>query len=540
EERVWRALRKALPEGWAAYHSLRLRTQNGFEGEGDFVLACPTRGLLVLEVKGGRIELRGGHWWQNGKKLHRSPRAQAQGYVRQLVDELERRCGERPPFGVACVFPDCAFTEAPTSGDLFGLVLGEQELSYLEEALPPLLARALPPGARAPKSPRWLRELHELWGETWLPSVELPGALHAASQRLLSLDRHQLEVLQLFEANARAVVRGGAGSGKTVLARELCVRRARRGEKALYLCFTDALAGAVDESFAKLRAQGLSLEAKALRRYARQLVAQRQPDFDESNPEAWSMVSLQAALDALPHERERPAWVVVDEGQDFEPSDWDLIEELSRGRGLWVFHDPGQRFWRDREVPTTALTGAAVVQLPAQWRNPPLISALAQEYRRRAGEGIDVDETNAVISDLVATRDEEVLQVIVCDEDPLARVTHELNELIRQGIPPSAIAIVSLAGQTKSELLGKERLGSHRLVPADDPHAGAHIVMDTFLRFKGLERPVVLVVEVEAGRSSVYETRMYIALTRATVSARVFCLKERLSEDPLLSAWVDA
>ena len=47
------------PAGWAAWQSLRLRTKDGVEGEGDFVLGVLNRGLLFREVKGGSIPRRG-------------------------------------------------------------------------------------------------------------------------------------------------------------------------------------------------------------------------------------------------------------------------------------------------------------------------------------------------------------------------------------------------------------------------------------------------------------------------------------------------
>jgi Nuclease-related domain len=53
EHRVYAALSRTLPKGWTAWHSLRVRTEQGYEGEGDYALAIPGKGFLVLEVKGG-------------------------------------------------------------------------------------------------------------------------------------------------------------------------------------------------------------------------------------------------------------------------------------------------------------------------------------------------------------------------------------------------------------------------------------------------------------------------------------------------------
>ena len=69
ERSVYRALATQLPKGWTAWHSLRVRAEKTWEGEGDFVLAIPDRGALVLEVKGGAIEVRDGRWLENGRAM---------------------------------------------------------------------------------------------------------------------------------------------------------------------------------------------------------------------------------------------------------------------------------------------------------------------------------------------------------------------------------------------------------------------------------------------------------------------------------------
>ncbi len=108
------------------------------------------------------------------------------------------------------------------------------------------------------------------------------------------------------------------------------------------------------------------------------------------------------------------------------------------------------------------------------------------------------------------------------------------NEIRRSGVSPEDIAVLTLGGQVKSELFGTEQLGSHRVVPADAPDASEHVVLDTFLRFKGLERPVVLVTELGAGKPFGNETRMYIALTRATAACRIVASVAEVAEDERL------
>lgn len=107
EQAFHRALTASLPPGWFAWHSRRIRTAENYEGEGDFVLAIPGRGVLVIEVKGGSIEKRGGLWLQNGRAMDRAPREQAHEYRQKLQHKLRERCpGEIPWIAIATSFPD--------------------------------------------------------------------------------------------------------------------------------------------------------------------------------------------------------------------------------------------------------------------------------------------------------------------------------------------------------------------------------------------------------------------------------------------------
>jgi hypothetical protein len=172
EALVWHALQKHLPQGWAAYHSLRLRSRQGVEGEGDFVIAVPERGSLLLEVKGGRIEVRDGRWLQNGYEMKRPPRAQAHSFGKLLLRVLGERDIWLPSWGIATCFPETEFDTPPGQGDLQGTVLGANDLAWLRDALPAIVDRAFSKTDSRAKGD-WLAAIHELWCETWTPSLSL-------------------------------------------------------------------------------------------------------------------------------------------------------------------------------------------------------------------------------------------------------------------------------------------------------------------------------------------------------------------------------
>lgn len=528
---VYDALKSQLPKGWTAWHSLRLRNGAEWEGEGDFVVAAPNLGILIVEVKGGSIELRDGMWLQNGEPMAKAPREQAQSFARNLVEAVARRGGEPPPWGIACCFPDCEFSDdaAPASGDLEGLVIGGRQLGWLAEALPALYERAVPK-RRVPPIHKWAPKLQELWGDTWVPALGLADQIRDAGERHLRLNKKQLAVLTFAGDSPRAIVRGGAGSGKTVVARELCLRRAREGKRALYLCYTDALGLALDRELGTARDEGLDVSARPIKRYAQEVVDGRGAAPPASalpgTVEAYNELSLSAA-EIIGSSSDRPDIVVVDEGQDLSTEDWLLVDELSRDRDLWVFHDSAQDYWSERTIPPSISDAAARLELPEQMRNPPSVARFAALYV----DGSDEAPTD-VASPMEPFDPDELRLVVARSGGVVDAIIRELDRL-GPGVAPRDIAVLTLAGRDRSELLRSARLGRHAVVAADHDDAPHHVVADTFLRFKGLERPIVLVAEVEPGTYR-YDVRMHIAVTRASVQAVIVCDEQAVRSDPRL------
>ncbi len=230
---LYESLKPHLPEGWYAWHSLRVREGDGIFGEGDFVVVDPDRGLLAVEVKGGNIEQRDGRWFQNGTEMRINPRAQGNEFVRKLISRLERDACAPPAYGVATCFPDVSFDAPPDQDDLSRTTIGKQDLPWLDERLKSLMEDALP-RARRPRGP-WIDHLHKIWGETWIPKLGLGHRAHLEDSERAKLDADQIRILDMVEANSNLLVEGGAGTGKTLIAREAACRFAEKGGSVLLL-----------------------------------------------------------------------------------------------------------------------------------------------------------------------------------------------------------------------------------------------------------------------------------------------------------------
>lgn len=503
ERHVWEALKRQLPNGWTAWHSLRIRVRSGYLGEGDFVLAHPQRGLLALEVKGGHVDARDGRWFSNGTPLEKAPLDQAREYLKKLVSRLAEEGCQPPAFGAAAAFPDTDFDDQPGQDDLRGVVIGRTQLTWLAEALPAIVERALPrPG---PAVGDWMKVLHALWGESWVPRLSLGSRVAAASESRFALDDLQLAALQLLSNQERALIHGSAGSGKTLLAAEAARREVARGRSVLLLCSTHPL-----RQWLAARLEATGVEVETISGLAQRITAavdgpvQRLGSGDQA---VWSGL-FQRASDLA-----RPQWdaIVIDEAQDFPFEAWALVEGLARGRRLWAFLDPVQRYWPDR-APPAELFGAPFLLGPGR-RSPAGIAALAHRYAGGAGD-------DAAIRRAVAARE---LALVPCP-DPrgaAAVVGKVIDQLRGEGVPFADIGVVSLRGQTRTDAVHHAaRLCQHAFVLADAPGMEDQLVADSFMRWKGLERPVIVVADVDPGQGQ-FGTRMHIALTRALTAVRI-------------------
>jgi DNA helicase IV len=256
---------------------------------------------------------------------------------------------------------------------------------------------------------------------------------------------------------------------------------------------------------------------------------------------AWATVNAAGEASATPETTESAYWretllragdlverrwdaVIVDEAQDFQEEAWLLVSSLApAGTRLWAFHDPGQGFWPERRIPGDLFAGATRYRLGAAKRCPAGIQALANRW-------LGAEHDDAAIRAAVADR------VVAAVESPSAsavpdKIGLEVDRMLSEGLAPGDIAIVSLRGQTAGDaIFRRERVGRHAIVRADAPGMAEHVVADSFLRWKGLERPAVIVADLPAPGAELKQlgVRMYVALTRAMVCARVAGTREQV------------
>lgn len=522
ERIVYERLRKNLPEGWSAWHSLKIRTPRGHLGEGDFVLAVPHGGLLLVEVKGGQLEERDGHWYQNGKKLDTAPLAQGLHYRRKLLDRFAKEQVEPGFVEVIACFPETHFVNPPSEDDLRDHVIGGQELEYLGDFLTRFakdhFPQDRPPGDKAAAL------VHHWWGETWVPRLPLGQQIRYNEGQRLQLDEQQLAFREGLFVNSHVRVTGPAGSGKTLLALDAARREAADGRKVLFLCFTEPLA-----QWLAFSLNDTDVTVDTARRFAaKYLKGQGEIERIEDKTGFWRKVSVEAA--ALLDGQSSFDTVIIDEAQDFHEDDWLLVDALGVAeKRCFVFHDPLQQFWDENHVPA-GFDSYCQFLLNKPYRCPEGVWQLALRY---VGEPHDEKAIRWALA-------EKIIEIIPVEsgEHIDRALTHVVSSLQREDVAEHDMALVSLAGEDRAHVVQLTELAHHPVRQADAEDLDRAIVADTFLRFKGLERSAIIITGHELASSHRLGVRMHIALTRAFDVVRIVGVRGSLEEDEVLARFL--
>lgn len=516
EVRTYEAL-DTLDDDFHVFHGVTWQSRShgrARDGEADFLVAHPTLGLLVLEVKGGRIARDPEGWTSTDRTgtVHRirDPGEQARRNHYLLLDKMHEFPGWTNRFvraGHGVVFPDCA-VDGPLTMDLpREIALGHDDLVRLRKRIPQMFQHyGATPGAQEGLGIDGLELLADTLGRTFTLRSPLGAALVEEERRILTLTEQQVDALDLLARMPRVMVRGAAGSGKTVLAAEKARRLGRQGFRVLLTCFNRPLAGYLARSLDgtpgvtvatfNTLCHDLAVEAGLdvvedirdpveLTRYCR-----------EEHPRL-----LLEALDRMP-ERRFDA-IVVDEAQDFREAWWEPLQfamaDPTQGI-LYVFLDANQQVY----ARSGGLPGDMVeIVLTKNLRNTQCIHREAMKHFR--GEPVEAVGPEGRPVECIA---------LASPGDLLPALSKLLHRLIREeGVQPGDIAILTGHALPHSGLDQGDRIGIFPITR--DPGVAQIVCVQTIHRFKGLERSVVILADVDGLGEAYLDQVMYVGLTRA-------------------------
>lgn len=332
------------------------------EHEGDFLVCGPSGHVLVLEVKGRRARnfVVTGRW--EGEEAGEKPWHQLHeqwNWARRRLETVSR--GREIPFVQrALALPFIHFVP----GDRFlgevprDHVLGAGELArftaWWEKNVTPTRLYESTEDARA--------MFLEAFAEGLRPRA-LRAFLQETERMFAQSGEKSRQLLGLLGENPRLLVRGGAGSGKTLLALEQARRHAAAGRRTLLLCYNLALAAHLRAEASRLVPADLPLTVLSWEELTGRLLAlagfsHEPPTGKEARLEYYEITVPGYLLEILAASPPEPWFdaLVVDEAQDHDtafpaalrrpdlPGWWHFyLRLLPDGAPVAAFHDPAQR-----------------------------------------------------------------------------------------------------------------------------------------------------------------------------------------------------
>jgi hypothetical protein len=480
-----------MPEGWHVFYQVGWLNRDSYgalrDGESDFILAHAVYGVLVVELKGGFISFEGRRqqWISTDRQGvdHdiRNPFGQAKDSKHTLIDKLR----EQPELAAnwvglhhAVAFPNCPVREGRIHPEADpNQIIWEEDVQRLPARVGEILRYSY--GADTFRNGREIvAALHRFLCRTVTLANPLRTQIDAETREIQSLTDSQIDAFAKFQRIRRVAVGGGAGSGKTYVAVHRARQLAREGFRTLFTCHSNRLAAFI---------KSLLRDTPNLEVYAAEELARR---YCPSLPHGAAESALAEGLfDAATTLTTRPYHAVfVDEGQDFTPEWWTALEALlieGRKGVLFVCHDtnnqvvrPGAGMLPEDLVP---------IDLDENVRNTTdICAALLPHYRGQVGIRPRMSVGRAVEYHVYA---EGALGQM------LGRVLNRL--LVTEGLLAKDIVVLTPRAPAESELPGLSLPAGIRVTADESAVKGRTVLWANVADFKGLERPVALVAELD-------------------------------------------
>tara|TARA_R110001599_G_scaffold263053_1_gene463643 strand:- start:4088 stop:5788 length:1701 start_codon:yes stop_codon:yes gene_type:complete len=532
ERDVAKALIDKLPQDCIVYHSypwLRLErheyrpdSQSLQEGEADFLIIWPDRGILVLEVKGGKIRF--DHltmqWFSTdfyGREHKiKDPFKQASKNLHAIEKVIKKKVFSNAamPFayGFAVCFPDLVYKGGSAPGSDPNIVIDLSDF-LTSTSFAQSISNTLNKWNRSDKPRGMTKEERKQIEFAISPEFKLIALMTRQisnqEEQLVRLTEEQYRVLDFCSSNHRVAIEGVAGSGKTLLALEQARRFAESGKTTLLLCYNKALAKWMKDSIASKWRN--SITVYHFHGLVAELCRQSGQSFNPgNNKNFWSHEAanlLSDALSVLPSFRFDT--LVIDEGQDFVHDWWLVLDELNRNGSsgsMYVFYDPRQVLFQPKEcIPDMQFGG----HLPTNCRNTCEISANCGQIIGETIKNHPMAPQGSKVEFAINPSDKMLAQVIEAKLKDL---------LLEQGLEPNQIAILTPFKKQHTCIANLDKI--NKILINDDIdswRAGLSVLMTTIRSFKGLEADVVLLLLDSPPGENVLFTKAdyYVACSRA-------------------------
>ena len=497
------------------------RFGNEKDGECDFAVVHKRLGILAIEVKGGGISFdpETGQWTSTDKHgvVHniKDPVEQARSAKYQILDKLKnsRKWTQKwVKLRHGVIFPDAATPLGNLGADRPARIFCANR--QFRRDLVSWINDRFHDHSEEPQSGEGLGRdgivaLERLFASPFTLSFRISAPISDDVRKLDLLEPQQLLVLDYISNIPRARIEGAAGTGKTVLALEAAARSGKVGARTLLTCYNPALANELRrrlcdvDSVTVMNFHRLCLSLAGVAGLPIEPKKDDRSYFEDYLPEL-----LIKAL--VCDETQRFDHIIVDEGQDFLDNWWIAIDEaLAQGGNIRVFFDSNQRLYNRHSEFVNSLD-LVPIPLSRNLRNTKQIHQASMVHY----SGPETIAEGPLGTELKWVETESGSSMAEAAFGEVKRLVY------REELDPAEIAVLVPDHQARDAFtIATARSG----LPFADAESASReaIAVDTVRRFKGLERPVIVLCIAGAGMG--LTELAYIGMTRARAALLIVC-----------------
>lgn len=530
---VYNALKNQLDGGYQVFYSSpwlgTLPDGSEIDGEADFLITHADKGILAVEVKGGRVKLDDqGNWTSTDRhgftRKVKNPVAQARSSKHNILGKLKGSHHWKPRYINArhgVILPHVTRPARDFRADMpLKIFAFDSDMDHLDMWVVGRFGDAGEDSGVEPLGGDGMFALRDMFSREINLHVRLGTSVSQDLKDIQLKTDDQIFILRELEDNPRMAIAGAAGTGKTILAIEKALMLAEEEKRVLLLCFNRPLGLHLQHTIG----DHSHVTANYFHQFCREIATEAGKDADglSSSELADQLIDNFIASGT----REYDA-VVIDEGQDFRDT-WLSMLELVVSDGskgvLYIFFDDNQRIASPGSKYIKALS-LAKHNLTRNFRNTRRVFEEAEPYYR--GKFVRCIGPEGI---------EAAYHLVENLSELKNKIAQRIGSLIKEeGVNPGDITVLvpDQAFITNFEDERGGRIGNYRVTNAE-ARTSDKPVLESIRRFKGLESPVVLLaLDIQTAGN---DELMYTAITRAQSLLEIFCssrVNALLNERPI-------
>ncbi len=511
EKDVWRRLCRQLPDECVVLPNLRLSDRHK-DHEADLVVLMPGSGIVVVETKGGHVWAgEEGHWYITRElgveRIHPVDQARDALYAIRGYIEADARWGSRGRvrwshhvvLAKTDLPDDFSMPDCPR-----WMISGRADFGVLGERI--WDTTSLHRTDARPPSREDTELIREILVGRGLPALDPTALAEDRAELANRLTMEQANLLGVTRLLNRLEIRGGAGSGKTVLA----IRQASdlaggrltgERQRVAVVCYSYGLAHHLRRELLKGSRAKRPAFVGTFEDLARSWGIEITGSRDDSGYWETALPSAMAGrASELTHDQRFDS-IIVDEAQDFAENWWTPIVGCLRDEntgGVFAYSDERQKVFDRFGRPPVALV-------------PLVLDHNLRNTRQIAESFAPLAPTSMVLR---GGDGPEVEFVPTTTSESIERADDQVERLLDEGWEPKDVVLLTMGARHPVQRERQEIIGFdaywEEFWSNDDVFYG-HV-----LGFKGMERRVVVLCLNDDGTRDRSRERLYVGLSRAT------------------------